>query len=126
MATRAIDNLRPSFYGSSLRLIRWSGLLNGDDGEWLTVSEHRDISVHFFGSFGAGGTVILEGSNESVDPPTSAVAIHDTSGAGPNPVSATAAKIQQVHNVPHKLRPRVTAGDGATSITVIVRATRGR
>lgn len=126
MATRAHVNLEPAGYGDELHLIGWEGLLNGDVGDWVEVPLHRDVSVHFFGTFGVGGTIVLEGTNEILPVPLSALVLNDTGGGTPNPISATAAKIFQVYQGVHRIRPRVTAGDANTDLVAIARATRSR
>jgi hypothetical protein len=96
---------------------RWSGLLNGDDGTPLEFATHADRSVQVTGTFGAGGTIVLEGSNDG----TNYVTLKDPLGAA---VSFTAAGLKVIGDLTYKVRPRVTAGDGTTTLvaTILMRS----
>lgn len=87
----------------------WQSLANGDDGQ---VAEHTgsgDRTMAVSGTFGAGGTVVLEGSIDRINWYT----LRDPQG---NNLSFTAAGMRAVlENVPY-IRPRVTAGDGTTAL----------
>jgi hypothetical protein len=91
-------------------LVTWTGLLNGDDGTPFVGGAAADRSVHFSGTFGAGGTILLEGSNNK----SSYLPLTDPQG---NPISKTEESLEAVSEVVYKVRPRVTAGDGGTSLT---------
>lgn len=93
------------------RLSTWSGLLNGDTGEPLEATEFADRAVQVSGTFGAGGSCALEGSNDNV----TWNALNDPQGT---PIAFTASKIEQVLETPRYIRPNVTAGDGTTSLTM--------
>lgn len=100
-------------------VITWTGLLNTDDGIPLEIYDHADVSVQVQGTFGTGGTIVFEGSNDGVnyftltDPQTAAI-------------SKTAASLEQVTEVSRFYRPRVTAGDGTTNLTCVVYMRRSR
>lgn len=94
----------------------WSALANGDDGTWLTGAMLADKTVQVLGTFGAGGSISIEGSN---DGGTTAAILNDSRGEG-NPVTFTAADIRTILENPERIRPRVTAGDGTTSLSVII------
>ncbi len=97
---------------------RWTGLLNGDDGSPIDWSTFADRSVQVTGTFGAGGSVRMEGSNDGVN----YAALTDPQG---NALDITGAKIEQLQEVTLYLRPRVTAGDGTTNLAVTVIARKG-
>lgn len=97
---------------------KWTGLLNGDDGEAIDWAVFADRSVQVVGTFGAGGSVRIEGSNDG----TNFVALTDPQG---NALDITAAKIEQLQELALKVRPRVTAGDGSTNLTVLLLARKG-
>lgn len=93
----------------------WTGLLNGDDGAWISFAEWSAKTFHVFGTFGAGGTVVIEGSNDITSPPTNANTITNWQAT---PLSTTTAGFLTARDMPIWVRPRVTAGDGTTSVTV--------
>lgn len=97
-----------------------SGLLNTDDSSSIQDSETGDRTVQVTGTFGLGGTVVLEGSLDPAQTPTNWFQLKDPSSTL---ISFTAAGIRSVlENVPH-MRFRVTGGDGTTSLvgTVSIR-----
>lgn len=100
------------------RLSSWSALTQTglDSGEPL-VLKYPNFCVQFSGTFGTGGTVLLEGSNDGI----SYFTLNDTQGS---PLSITAGSIKQVVEAPRYIRPRVTAGDGTTVIDCIVYSRR--
>ena len=113
MPTRAasISGRKPidsEFFDDS-SLISWTGLLNGDDGAPIQYGAFADRSVQFVGTFGAGGTIVLEGSNDG----TNYVTLTDPQG---NNISKNAASIEMVAEATRFIRPRVTAGDGTTNL----------
>jgi hypothetical protein len=96
-------------------LVTWTpmtfaGLDVGAPVQWV---EYADRCVQVSGTFGAAGSVTLEGSNDGVTYATLA----DPQG---NALTITAAKLEQVLELPRYVRPRVTAGDGTTSLTVTI------
>jgi len=102
-------------------LFTWSGLTqtSSDTGSPVELYDHADASVQVGGTLGAGGTVVLEGSNDGVTYFT----LNDTAAA---PISKTAAGLSQIAEVCRFIRPRVSAGDGTTSFTVTLYGRRPR
>lgn len=94
-------------------LVTWASMANGDSGTptdqnlmpWL------DRTFQITGTFGSGGTVLIEGTNDLVNYYT----LTDPQG---NALSVTTAGIHQVTEVVVAMRPRVSAGDGTTAIVV--------
>lgn len=101
----------PKKFGDDVHIIQWVGLTNGDTGAPLQMAGSADRSVQVEGTFGAGGNVRIEGSNDK----STYRALTDPQG---NPLDVTAAKIEAVSELVFQLRPNVTAGDGTTSLTV--------
>lgn len=101
--------------GRDKKLIRvkWEGLLNGDDGTPVEMGAWPDRSVQVIGTFGTGGSVSLEGSNDG----TTWKALTDPQG---NATTFTAAGIEAITELTWKIRPRCTAGDGTTDLDVWV------
>lgn len=102
--------------GKGVHKHTWAALANGDSGSWLSAADLSDKSLHVYGTFGTGGTLIMEGSNNEG---VSAVSLNDSRGEG-NALSFTAENLVTILENPERIRPRVTAGDGTTSLTVVV------
>ena len=101
-------------YGAGFGVgIKWTPLANGDDGQWFDTQDFPDISVQVFGTFGVGGNLRVQGTNELV--PANPAILADSQG---NALDITAAKIEQVLENVRWIRPIVTAGDGTTALTV--------
>lgn len=47
-----------------VKLYKWVGLLNGDTGAGVRLPHYADKSLQAVGTFGAGGTVTVQGSND--------------------------------------------------------------
>lgn len=91
----------------------WANMQNGDEGQAIELANFADRSVQVVGTFGAGGKVRIEGSNNGTD----YAPLTDPQG---NDLDLTSAKIESVSEVVRWIRPRVIAGDGTTSLTVIM------
>lgn len=92
----------------------WATMLNTDVG--LPVDRFAgfaDKSIQVEGTFGAGGSVAAEGSNDG----TNYRALTDPQGTT---IAITAAGIKAITEAVMNFRPHVTAGDGTTSLTVTV------
>lgn len=95
----------------SVRKIVWALLTttndNGSPAEWI---QWADRSIQFNGTFGAGGTIKLQGSNDG----TNWFELTDPQG---NAISKQAAGIEACVEITQFVRPFVSAGDGTTSLT---------
>lgn len=111
MTVRAFTSTDIQAFGDHGHTIQWTGLLNGDSGTPLEMVGSADRSVQITGTFGAGGTVLIEGSNDGTNYST----LHDPGG---NALSLTTAQIIAVLEISAFIRPRVSAGDGTTSLAV--------
>jgi hypothetical protein len=107
----------PVLDDGSYVIFRWTPMANGDDGSILQFAQYADRSVQVFGTFGAGGTLRWEGSNDG----TNFTPLTDPQG---NALDFTTAKMEAVTEVCAYARPRVTAGDGTTSLSVVMLARR--
>lgn len=96
--------------GASAYLVSWAAMANGDSGDPVKFAGAADRSIQVNGTFGVGGTVVLEGSN---DGGTTWFTLTDPQG---NAISKTANALEAVSEVTVLVRPRVTAGDGTTSL----------
>jgi hypothetical protein len=91
----------------------WAALANGDDGAPIQLPFLSDRSVQVSGTFGVGGNVRIEGSLDGVN----YAVLTDPQG---NNLDLSSAKIESVMEVVQFIRPRVTAGDGTTSVNVTI------
>jgi|SRR4030095_3959992 hypothetical protein len=97
----------------------WASMANADSGAPVDVTDLADLTFQCIGpTFGAGGTIILEGS---LDGGTTYFPLKDPSSTA---ISLTAAGGRAVlEHTPH-VRPRVTGGDGSTALVAILMARR--
>lgn len=100
-------------------LCEWTGLLNGDDGVPLEGADWADRTIQFDGTFGAGGSISLLGSNDG----TNYFALTDPQG---NAITKTAAGLEVIEEGPRYIKPSVTAGDGTTSLNARIWGRRNR
>ena len=97
--------------------IQWGGtgstpLADGDTGTPVQLPQKSDMSFQATGTFGAGGSVAIEASNDGVN----FFAVKDSYGTL---VALTAAApIARVNGPWLQIRPHATAGDGTTAIIV--------
>lgn len=93
---------------------KWETLTTTNaDGSPLVIDRRTDRSVQVVGTFGSGGTVVIEGSNDGTNYRT----LNDFQGSA---LSFTSAGLEGIAEVPAYIRPRVTAGDGTTDIDVFL------
>jgi hypothetical protein len=100
-------------------LVTWTGLLNGDQGDAIELPDWADRCIQITGTFGASGNMRFEGSLDG----TNWFPITDPQG---NAINLTAAGGEALTEVTKYVRPNVTAGDGTTSLTVMMYARRNR
>lgn len=99
----------------------WAAIPNGDFGDAIKISGAPDKCVQFFGTFGTGGTVVMEGSNDPrVETNLGSAIWFPLTDPQANAISKTNASGEQILENPVYIRPRVSAGDGTTAITVIL------
>lgn len=91
----------------------WTDLANGQTGDSSSLSGFADKTVQVSGTFGVGGSVTIQGSNDGANWNT----LTDPLG---NDLIFTAAEIAVIAQNPLHVRPIVTAGDGTTAIDVVV------
>jgi hypothetical protein len=111
MSIIAFTKTFPDSMHQQVAVVQWPDLANGDEGKVIEFAQYPDRSVQVAGTFGGGGAVVFEGSNDGLNWAT----LTDPQG---NPLNFTSAKIEEVAELVRYVRPRVTAGDGGTSITV--------
>lgn len=109
----AVRNAQQTWMQKGVSRTIWSGLLNTDTGSPESGAALADRNVQVLGTFGAGGSVRMMGSNDLV----TWSQLTDNQG---NAIILTAAGMEQIQENPFYIRPEVTAGDGATSLTVVL------
>ena len=107
------DNLSIGQLNNLVTIITWANLGSSDDGAPVGGSGWADKSIQVEGTFGSGGTIVLEGSNDGTNYRT----LNDPFGVQ---LSLTSAGIHAITEATKFIRPRVTAGDGTTAITATV------
>jgi hypothetical protein len=117
MPVIALAETRDQTVGNNAHFVQWTPLLNGDSGAPYPMPGFADRSVQIGGTFGVGGTVVIEGTIDG----TNYVTLADPQGVA---LSKTAAALLEIMQITKLIRPRVSAGDGTTSITVTLLARR--
>jgi hypothetical protein len=103
----------------SAAIYTWNGLTTANnDGQPMKAAAWADRSVHVTGTWGAGGALVIEGSNNGG---TTWVTLFSAQGAA---ISLSADALKQIVEVAALTRPRVTGGDGTTSLNVTLLARR--
>ena len=100
-------------------VLKWSAVTNGQQGVAGSVGPFQLITCQVSGTFGAGGTITIEGSNDN----TNWAACHTAGGVA---ATVTAAGLVALVEIPLWIRPNCTAGDGTTSLLVIALAVGNR
>jgi len=122
MATRTATILakQPTLAYDGVDIYQWTGLTKATDdvGDAQEVPGYADRSVQVTGTFGAGGSVRIEGSLDG----TNYAVLTDPQG---NALDITAAKIEAISENVRMIRPRVTAGDGTTTLVVTILFRKG-
>jgi hypothetical protein len=97
----------------NIRIVQWSALANGEAGDAIGAdfAPWSDRSVQVAGTFGASGSVLWEGSNDGINWAT----LNAPQGTA---LTWSTAAIKQVLEGALMMRPRVTAGDGTTSLSI--------
>lgn len=115
MATRALTYDKGITKDGAAFLAYWTNLTNAtaDVGAPLGFPAWGERTVQVFGTFGAGGNIVIEGSNDGAN----WVTLANRSGGA---LSFNNAALSRIQDYPVYVRPRVTAGDGATNLSVYV------
>lgn len=100
-------------------LVVWPGLGNGDDGQPFEGYAYVDRTVEVAGTFGTGGNARIEGRCYAAG----YAPLTDPQG---NDMDIAGAKFEALTELVRYIRPRITAGDGTTNLTVALLARRPR
>lgn len=105
-------DLSQKFFGNVVVIYTWTALVQLDDtGAPVSGPGWADRSFQVEGTFGAGGTVVIEGSNDGTNYRT----LNDPYG---NPMSITSPGLYQLTQDSLFVRPRLSVADDTSSITV--------
>lgn len=123
MATIAKSLSTLQTLGDNAVVCTWTPLTQSgsDDGSPLEIPGWADRSVQVLGTLGTGGSVRIEGSNVASPGASDWATLTDPQG---NALDITSLKIESITELTRWIRPRVTAGDGTTSLTVHLLARR--
>jgi len=114
MATFSVATDTVNGSGGRVFVNTWTAMAaNGDVGEAIEHVSCRDRCVTFTGTWGSGGTAVLQGSNDE----TNWFTLKDLAGTA---ISKTADGLSQVGDMPRYIRPMLTAGTGSIDIDVIL------
>lgn len=106
-----------SFHGGAIT-VSWA-LANGDTGQPVELAGWSEKTFQVAGTFGAAGSVAVEGSNELVA--TNYGALANRQGT---PMAFTTAGLNTSQDRPRWVRPNCTAGDGTTALVCTLIAHR--
>lgn len=102
-------------FGAKVAAATWAAIPNGEASQALALANYRLASAQVSGTFGSGGAIQLEGSNDGV---TWAI-LKDVNGTSAT-WSAGAKTVFLFTEGPLYVRPNCTAGDGTTDFTMVV------
>jgi hypothetical protein len=121
VATRAKTISPVVTFGDRAHVISWAGLTQAtlDDGDPVEMPGSADRSAQVIGVLGVGGSVQIQGSNDGVN----WAALTDPQG---NNLDMASLKIEAISELTRFVRPKVTAGDGTTNLTVLLLVKRGQ
>jgi len=111
---------RSDWIGKGVLQTTWPNMANGDFGTPLDAPWLPDKTVTVRETFGVGGSVTIKGTDRN-DPAAVTLwdPLNDTRGEG-NAMTFTSRDTKTLLENPGKIAPHVTAGDGTTSITVVI------
>lgn len=112
--TTTVNNVQPS---RGEIVTTWSALANGEAGDKASLLAYADKTVQVFGTFGAGGSVTIQGSSDG----TNWATLTDNQGSD---LTFTAAGIAMIIENTRYIRPNCTAGDGTTSLSISISGTQ--
>lgn len=102
----------------NVRIVSWPTMANGDTGQPYVAPHFHDASVHAYGTPGAGLNVRIQGTNEVAAAPSNWATLNDATQTALNMSSLPI--LRQILENPYQVRPNITAGDGTTSVTVVI------
>lgn len=126
MAVIPKTDMPSNTWGDNCQYVRWTPLTQtgSDTGQPFECPGASDRSVQVTGTLGSGGVVRIEGSNLA-QPTANAADWFPLTDPQGNALDINAVgRGEAISEVTRWIRPRVTAGDAATSFTVDLLARR--
>ena len=80
-------------------------------GSAIVLPNFKDVCIQVKGTFGASASIAIEGTNDTTS--ETWASLDDT---GRTVIALTAAGIIQLGDIPYKIRPTLSNGDGSTDI----------
>lgn len=113
--------------GGGVLHVKWTGLTKATDdvGAWYelknTGPRYGDKTVHAYGTFGTGGKLQMQGTNELAPAGGNEFVVEDSAN---NDMEFTVKDAKVASQNPVRIRPAITAGDGTTDLTceMVIRA----
>ena len=108
-------------FGDHCVAVTWTPLTTTNlNGQAYEMPGWADRSVHVFGTFGAGATLTIQGSNEATA--TNWVTLAAAGDPAEDMTFATAGgtDIKQFLEMTRWVRPLLAGGDGTTSLSIIM------
>jgi hypothetical protein len=115
--TASFDRIKT--FGDVGHVVTWAALTTTNNyGSPVSMVGWSDRSIQLLGTLGAGGAVTMYGSNKAAPDEgtdTDWAILTDPQG---NNIALTTLKVEQILEITRWVRPKITAGDGTTSLTV--------
>ena len=104
---------------------KWTGLTTTGAGRALDAHAYPDKTVILAGTIGSGTTVVLQGST-ATNPLVTGGSWYTLTDQSDNALSLSTGKVETIAQNPRMIRPRVTAKNANTnvSVTIIAQSTR--
>lgn len=102
------------------QLLQWLTLAQGETGDTAQCSGFSDKQFSFVITGTAPTSIVIEGTLETGSSPT----FHTLRDSFENTLSLAANTLRQIHESCEQIRPRMTGGDGTTSVAVIIHIER--
>lgn len=100
----------------------WELLNSTAYGAKVKTVDYADKTVHVYGTFGAGGSITIRGSNKENPVESTTADWFNLNDPSKTALTFTGAGGEQILENPLWISPLVTAGDGSTSINVAITA----
>ena len=98
----------------NLKTLKWEGLATaGDVGSPAMAAHYSDKTVSVTGTFGSGGSISMEGSNDG----TNWLPMTDPQG---NALVFTSARLEMLQENPLYIRPKLDGGTGTIDLDIII------
>jgi hypothetical protein len=101
---------------------KWTGLTTTGAGRALDAFAYPDKTVVLAGTIGSGTTVLIQGSSTATNPLSTGGFWYTLTDQSDNALSLSTGKIETIAQNPRYIRPRITAKNANTNVSVIITA----